>query len=101
MFPPPKAAVNPLTGAEKTGPGTVFERYDPDMKKAKKTHDIIYKKEYNKAASSFPFKPNQNTKYDNMMGYTKLRSQNPNPNAVQRFPRPQLGSLGAVRPPDA
>jgi len=52
------------------------------------------------AQSNFKFKPDQNTKYDNLKGHTAVRRQNPNPEAKQDYPRPQLGSLGAVRPPD-
>ena len=85
--------------AEKTCGAPVFERYEPDSSKARCTHEIPYKA-YNMAQSTFKFKPNQNTKYDNIKGHTVVRRTNPNPEAKQNYPRPHLGSLGAIRAPD-
>lgn len=97
-FFPPSAAVNPITGQEKLGPAPIFERYNPTGTKTRLSRDIGYK-DYNVASSTKQFKSEQNTKYD-LMGYTVARKQNPNPNATQNFPRPQLSTLGAIRPPD-
>jgi len=96
-FPAPPGAVNPITGVDKQR-GAVFESYDPEKTCARKTHEIIYK-HYNQSGSNFRIKDEQTTKYDHIKGYTIARRTNPNPEAVQNFPRPPLSSLGAVRPP--
>lgn len=83
VFPAPAGAVNPITGVSKQGKAPCFERYDPELKKARKTNDYVYKKVYNQACTQRPFHRGDNTKYDNIMGYTVVRRQNPNPNAVQ------------------
>jgi len=100
QFPAPKSQVNPITGKDREGPAScVFERYNPDVTKSRKSHDAVYKQEYNRQCTNHRFVPKQSTKYDNMMGYTVNRTVNPK-NEIKSYPRPQLNSLGAVRPPE-
>jgi len=93
--------VNPITGLDREGaPSCIFERYNPDLPKSRVTNDYIYRQVWNKSACYLPYKPDQDTKYDQLSGKVVQRKEAAGSAEVKKFPRPHLNSLGAVRPPE-
>merc|ERR1712070_287363 len=102
-FPPPPRAVNPITGVEKEGRAPIFERYDPEHAKDRRTHDIVYKKSFNKMNTLKPYDTRQRTVYDLFNGTHVVRKSNPianDPKPQNEYPKPHLSTLGCIRPPN-
>merc|ERR1712216_424633 len=97
VFPRPRPQINPITGDERThAPAPPFERYNPDMSKARATHDMPYKHGWNKACQQTRYQPSQDTQYNVLMGSTIRRAQNPGNSNLEKstmgwraWPKPQ------------
>jgi len=89
IFPAPSEWVNPMTGANKSGKANLFDRYQRDEVKHLVSNDQLYKREFNV----------KNSSVNPITGYMSIGKSHPKPPPiVQKFPRPTLGSLGAMRP---